>query len=85
MGTLDDLADSTSQNKMFIRFSDQEDINVWNPTATNTAGTFLLDQGNEIITAVQGKDYVLGTHGSGSLCYSVCWTTFYFFITTSWI
>jgi hypothetical protein len=59
MGTLDDLADSTSQNKMFIRFSDQEDINVWNPTATNTAGTFLLDQGNEIITAIQGKDYVL--------------------------
>jgi len=59
MGTLDDLADSTSQNKMFIRFSNQEDINVWNPTATNTAGTFLLDQGNEIITAVQGKDYVL--------------------------
>jgi hypothetical protein len=59
MGTLDDLADSTSQNKMFIRFSDQEDINTWAPTATNTAGTFLLDQGNEIITAVQGKDYVL--------------------------
>jgi hypothetical protein len=59
MGTLDDLADSTSQNKMFIRFSDQEDINTYNPTATNTAGTFLLDQGNEIVTAVQGKDYVL--------------------------
>jgi hypothetical protein len=59
MGTLDDLTDSLSQNKMFIRFSNQEDINVWNPTATNTAGTFLLDQGNEIITAVQGKDYVL--------------------------
>jgi hypothetical protein len=59
MGTLDNLEDSTSQNKMFIRFSNQEDINVWNPTATNTAGTFLLDQGNEIITAVQGKDYVL--------------------------
>jgi hypothetical protein len=50
---------SSTQNKMFIRFSNQEDINVWNPTATNTAGTFLLDQGNEIITAVQGKDYVL--------------------------
>jgi hypothetical protein len=59
MGTLDDLADSTSQNKMFIRFSNQEDINTYNPTATNTAGTFLLDQGNEIVTAVQGKDYVL--------------------------
>jgi hypothetical protein len=59
MGTLDDLADSTSQNRMFIRFSDQEDINTYSPTATNTAGTFLLDQGNEIVTAVQGKDYVL--------------------------
>jgi hypothetical protein len=59
MGTLDDLADSTSQNRMFIRFSNQEDINVYAPTATNTAGTFLLDQGNEIVTAVQGKDYVL--------------------------
>jgi hypothetical protein len=59
MGTLEDLSNSLSQNKMFIRFSNQEDINVWNPTATNTAGTFLLDQGNEIITAVQGKDYVL--------------------------
>jgi hypothetical protein len=59
MGTLDDLNDSTSQNKMFIRFSNQEDINTWQPTATNTAGTFLIDQGNEIITAVQGKDYIL--------------------------
>jgi len=59
MGTLDDLSDFNSQNKMFIRFSDQEDINTWQPTATNTAGTFLIDQGNEIITAVQGKDYIL--------------------------
>jgi len=59
MGTLDNLSDSTSQNKMFIRFSNQEDINTWQPTATNTAGTFLLDQGNEIVSAVQGKDYIL--------------------------
>jgi hypothetical protein len=59
MGTLDNLSDSTSQNKMFIRFSNQEDISTWQPTATNTAGTFLIDQGNEIITAVQGKDYIL--------------------------
>ena len=59
IGTLDTLGDSTSQNKMFIRFSDQESIGTYQPTATNTAGTFLIDQGNEIITAVQGKDYVL--------------------------
>ena len=48
MGSLDNLSDSTSQNKMFIRFSNQEDINTWQPTATNTAGTFLIDQGNEL-------------------------------------
>jgi hypothetical protein len=59
MGTETTIGSPSYQNKMFIRFSNQEDINVWNPTATNTAGTFLLDQGNEIITAVQGKDYVL--------------------------
>jgi hypothetical protein len=59
MGTKILLGDPTTQNRMFIRFSNQEDINTYNPTATNTAGTFLLDQGNEIVTAVQGKDYVL--------------------------
>jgi hypothetical protein len=59
MGTEDTVGDPTTQNRMFIRFSNQEDINTYNPTATNTAGTFLLDQGNEIVTAVQGKDYVL--------------------------
>ena len=59
MGTEETVGSPSTQNKMFIRFSNQEDISVWNPTATNTAGTFTLDQGNEIITAVQGKDYVL--------------------------
>ena len=59
MGTETTIGTPSTQNKMFVRFSNQEDINTWAPTATNTAGTFLLDQGNEIITAVQGKDYVL--------------------------
>ena len=59
MGTETTIGDPATQNKMFVRFSSQEDINTWSPTATNTAGTFQLDQGNQIITAVQGKDYVL--------------------------
>jgi len=59
MGTETTIGTASTQNKMFIRFSNQEDINTWTPTATNTAGTFLIDQGNEIITAVQGKDYIL--------------------------
>jgi hypothetical protein len=44
---------------MFIRFSNQEDINTWAPTATNTAGTFYLTKEMKSCTAVQGKDYVL--------------------------
>ena len=59
MGTETTIGTASTQNKMFIRFSNQESVNEWTPTANNTAGTFLLDQGNEIITAVQGKDYVL--------------------------
>jgi hypothetical protein len=58
-GTETVIGDTTTQDPMFIRFSNQEDINTWNPTVTNTAGTFRLDTGNEIIGAVQGKDYIL--------------------------
>jgi len=58
-GTETTIGDPSTQDPMFIRFSNQEDINTWNPTVTNTAGTFRLDTGNEIIGAVQGKDYIL--------------------------
>jgi hypothetical protein len=58
-GTETTIGDPSTQDPMFIRFSNQEDINTWNPTVTNTAGTFRLDTGNEIIGAIQGKDYVL--------------------------
>ena len=44
---------------MFIRFSNQEDLNDYTPTAVNTAGTFRLDKGNRIVGAVSGKDYTL--------------------------
>jgi hypothetical protein len=58
-GTETTIGDSTTQDPMFIRFSDQEDFNTYAPTATNTAGTFRLDKGNEIVGAVSGKDYTL--------------------------
>jgi hypothetical protein len=53
------MTDATTQDPMFIRFTNQETLNVYTPTATNTAGTFRLDTGNKITAAVQGKDYVL--------------------------
>jgi hypothetical protein len=59
LGTETTIGTPSTQDPMFIRFSNQEDINTWNPTVTNTAGTFRLDTGNEIIGAVQGKDYIL--------------------------
>ena len=58
-GTLTNLSDSTSQDPMFIRFSNQENLNEYTPTAINTAGTFRLDKGNEIMGAISGKDYTL--------------------------
>jgi len=57
-GTETTIGDSSTQDPMFIRFSNQEDYNTYTPTATNTAGTFRLDTGNRIVSAIQGKDYV---------------------------
>jgi hypothetical protein len=58
-GTETTIGDTTSQDPMFIRFSDQEDYEIYQPTSTNTAGTFRLDTGNKIVAAVSGKDYNL--------------------------
>src|SRR6056300_353772 len=58
-GTETTIGDNTTQDPMFIRFSNQEDFNTYTPTATNTAGTFRLDKVNEIVGAVSGKDYTL--------------------------
>ena len=58
-GTETTIGDSSTQDPMFIRFSNQEDLNDYTPTAVNTAGTFRLDKGNRIVGAVSGKDYTL--------------------------
>ena len=58
-GTETTIGNTSTQDPMFIRFSDQENLNDYTPTATNTSGTFRLDTGNEIRGAVQGKDYTL--------------------------
>jgi hypothetical protein len=58
-GTETTIGSPATQDPMFIRFSDQEDIELYEPTSTNTAGTFRLDNGSTIIAAVKGKDYML--------------------------
>ena len=58
-GTETSIGNAATQDPMFIRFSDQEDIEIYEPTSTNTAGTFRLDNGSRIVAAIKGKDYTL--------------------------
>ena len=44
---------------LLIRWSDQEDIANWTPTATNQAGDIRLSNGSEIITAVQSRQEII--------------------------
>ena len=57
-GTETTIGDTGTQDDMFIRFSDQEDINTYTPTATNTAGTQRLADGSRIMGAIRGKDAI---------------------------
>ena len=58
-GTETTIGDNTTQDDMFIRFSDQEDINTYTPSATNTAGTLRLQDGTKIIGALKAKEVIL--------------------------
>ena len=57
-GTETTIGTTSSQDDMFIRFSDQEDINTWAPTATNTAGTQRLAAGSRIMGAKLGRNAI---------------------------
>jgi hypothetical protein len=59
LGTETTIGSPSKQDKMFIRFSDQENYDVYAPTSVNTAGTFQLDDGTQIIGACKGKDYIM--------------------------
>ena len=57
-GTETTIGDTGTQDDMFVRFSDQEDINTYTPTATNTAGTQRLADGSQIRGAIRGRDAI---------------------------
>jgi len=57
-GTETTIGSPGTQDDMFIRFSDQEDINTYTPTATNTAGTQRLADGSQIRGAIRGRDAI---------------------------
>jgi len=55
-GTETTIGDTSTQDDMFVRFSDQEDINTYTPTATNTARTQSLADRSRIIRPTTVRD-----------------------------
>ena len=59
LGTETTIGTSSTQDDMFIRFSDQETLNTFAPTADNSAGTQRLQDGTKIMGAIKGKENIL--------------------------
>ena len=57
-GTETTIGDISTQDDMFIRFSDQEDINNYVQSAETTAGTQRLADGSQIRGAIRGRDAI---------------------------
>ena len=53
------IGNTTTQDDMFIRFSNQEGIDTYAPSATNTAGTQRLQDGTKIVGALKAKESIL--------------------------
>lgn len=56
---------SSTQDPLLIRFSDQENVLDWNPTATNTAGDLRIGTGSQFVKAIETKrEIVVFTNSS---------------------
>jgi len=51
--------DIGNQDPLLIRFSDQEDVLVWQTLETNTAGDLRIGTGSKIVTAVETRQQIL--------------------------
>jgi hypothetical protein len=58
-GTETTVGTPATQDPLFVRFSDQENINDFVETAINTAGGQKLSDGNRIMTAVRSRGQIL--------------------------
>ena len=59
LGTETTIGDVETQDDMFIRFSNAEQINQYTPLATNSAGTQRLQDGTKIMGALIAKENIL--------------------------
>jgi hypothetical protein len=58
-GTETTIGSTSTQDDMFIRFSDEEDINDYTATSINSAGDFRLQDGTKIVGALKAKETIL--------------------------
>ena len=75
-GTETTIGDTSTQDDMFIRFSNQEDINTYTPTATNTAGTQRLADGSQIRGAIRGRDAIYVWTDTAFIYSKIYWSAF---------
>ena len=59
MGTEKTIGTDTSQDDLLIRFSDQENITTYQPTAENTAGSLRIADGSRIMAAERSRGQIL--------------------------
>jgi hypothetical protein len=59
LGTEATVGDPSSIDPMFVRFSNQEDLNTFTESATNTAGGQRLTDGSQIITGIRSRGQIL--------------------------
>lgn len=58
-GTENTIGDTSTQDDLLLRFSDQENINNYTPTAENTAGSLRIADGSRIIAAERSRGQTL--------------------------
>ena len=59
MGTENTIGTTGSQDDLLIRFSSQEDITTYQPTAENTAGSLRIADGSRIVAAERSRGQLL--------------------------
>ena len=59
MGTQKTIGGTNPQDDLLIRFSSQEDINTYQPTAENTAGSLRIADGSRIVAAERSRGQLL--------------------------
>jgi hypothetical protein len=59
LGTENTIGTTSSQDDLLIRFSDQENITTYQPTAENTAGSLRIADGSRIVAAERSRGQIL--------------------------